>query len=392
MNGTAGDTQASILLVDDEPNLLEGLARQLHREYRVVTAIGGFAGQDALVKEGPFAVVVSDMRMPKVDGVAMLAFARREAPDTVRLLLTGQADLKDAVAVVNQGQVFRFLTKPCAPDVLRTAIEDAVTQHRLITSEKTLLRETLQGSVRMLLDLLSAASPEAFARAQRVARLVVQLGKKLSAENPWEAELAALLLPLGLLLLPGPLADRLHRGASLTPAEQREVERLPGIAAGLLARIPRLEGVRGVLLLQVKRDDAAADEKLSESVRRGAKILKAAGDYELLRSQGTGHDVAIQRLHSKGTVYDPLVLERLAERDSAPVESPQQRPIELCDLQVGMVLAQHVRAKSGALLVAHGQELTTSLVERLRSLSAGVGVQLPIWVEANVQRAAVQAS
>lgn len=112
----------------------------------------GFAGTAIVDRAGPFAVVVSDMRMPGMDGAAFLATVRHRWPDMVRVLLTSHADVEAAIRVVNDGQIFRFLLKPCEPVTLRRVLHDAVAQHRLLTAERELLERTLQGSVRSLLE------------------------------------------------------------------------------------------------------------------------------------------------------------------------------------------------------------------------------------------------
>ena len=112
-----------VLCVDDEPSILDGLRRELNRRFDVTTALSGAAGLEALEREGPFAVVVSDMRMPGMDGATFLGHVRERAPETVRVLLTGHADLEGAIAAVNQGNIFRFLTKPCPRDILMEALE-----------------------------------------------------------------------------------------------------------------------------------------------------------------------------------------------------------------------------------------------------------------------------
>jgi DNA-binding NtrC family response regulator len=144
---------ARILCVDDEPNVLEGLERVMHRRCSLLTA---GSGEEALrILAGPEAVdvIVSDMRMPRMNGATLLAECRKRSPDTVRLLLTGQADLESAISAVNDGHVFRFLTKPCPTPVLVEALTAALEQHRLITSEKILLERTLVGSMRALTEV-----------------------------------------------------------------------------------------------------------------------------------------------------------------------------------------------------------------------------------------------
>ena len=136
-------TKPRVLLVDDEPAILAGLSRQLRGSYDVVTSTDAVTGLDLLENDGPFAVVVSDMRMPAMDGATFLARARNAAGHTTRVLLTGQADVESAVAAVNEGQIFRFLTKPCPVDTLLQCLRDAVDQHRQSQAQHQLLDSAL---------------------------------------------------------------------------------------------------------------------------------------------------------------------------------------------------------------------------------------------------------
>ena len=126
---SATKIRTRVLCVDDEPHVLEGLSLHLRRRYDVDTATSGGAGLDILKADATIAVVLSDMRMPGMDGASFLARAKEVAPDAVRLLLTGQADLDSAIAAVNEGQIFRFLTKPCPPPTLLGAVAAATEQH-----------------------------------------------------------------------------------------------------------------------------------------------------------------------------------------------------------------------------------------------------------------------
>src|ERR1700690_3969334 len=165
--------------VDDEPNVLEGLSLTLRRGYEVVLAGSGEAGLDVLTRDPTIAAVVSDMRMPGMDGATFLGKARAVLPDATRLLLTGQAELALAIAAINEGRIFRFLTKPCPPPVLVAAVEAGVELHRLVTSERVLLEQTLRGSIQMLTDVLALAAPTAFGQAVRIQRYARDLASKV---------------------------------------------------------------------------------------------------------------------------------------------------------------------------------------------------------------------
>ena len=139
-----------ILLVDDEVNVLQAYTRVLRSRFALESAESGSQALEVLKANGPFAAIVSDMRMPGMDGVELLSWVRELYPDTVRIMLTGNADQQTATDAVNQGAIFRFLSKPCDSEVLASTLEQAIRQHELITSEKSLLQDTLKGSIRML--------------------------------------------------------------------------------------------------------------------------------------------------------------------------------------------------------------------------------------------------
>ena len=207
---------ATLLLVDDEPKVLLGLSAYLKSRYTILTAESGPLGLERLAANHSIAVIVSDMRMPGMDGAQFLGRARSIAPSTVRLLLTGQADISSAISAVNEGQIFRFLTKPTAPAVFLAAIEAGVAQHRLITAEKVLLEQTLRGSLRTMTEILALANPVLFGRAGRIKRTVTELEKQLGVDDHWQIEVAAMLSQIAQVSLPTEVAEKLSRAADMT--------------------------------------------------------------------------------------------------------------------------------------------------------------------------------
>jgi len=127
-----------ILFVDDEPNILAALQRVVPDDYEVSVAGDAKEALKLVLSHGPFHVVVADLQMPGMDGVALLYCLKEAAPETVRVLLTGHADVDAAVAAVNQGNVFRFLTKPCPKGILLRALEACVDEYRRVTAERSL--------------------------------------------------------------------------------------------------------------------------------------------------------------------------------------------------------------------------------------------------------------
>jgi CheY-like chemotaxis protein len=369
-----------VLCVDDEPRVLEGIALSLRRRYDVVTAGGGMAALDVLHKDPTVAVVLSDMRMPMMDGTQFLHRCRHIAPDTVRLILTGQSDLGAAIGAVNEGQIFRFLTKPCPPAVLLPAIDAAVEQHRLITSERVLLEQTLHGAVKAFGEILALTSPASFGRASRVARSVTAMATALKQPERWTVEVAAMVSQLGFVTLPAELAERVHNGQPLSEEETQQVLKIPYIAEKLLAHIPRLEMVRKILTASVRpirRLPMGADAK-AHQLMRAAQTLRIAIDFDDLQAHGHSPQAAIAAMRTRDT-YDPEVLESLAGTVEPTGDPDEPRWVPLSALKVGMVVAEDIRMVSGTLLVARGYEVAQGFIERARNFKAGT-VQEPVRV------------
>jgi hypothetical protein len=296
----------------------------------------------------------------------------------VRILLTGQTDLDVAIKAVNHGQLFRFLTKPCPRDTLRSAIDSAVAQHRLINSERVLLEQTLRGSIKMLVDILAITSPAAFGRANQIKTRVLQLASMLGILDSWQLEIAALASQLGYIVLPHELCEKLEAKHALTDDERHMVERAPAMTEHLLANIPRLEGVRAMLALHLKppRRKPAADPA-TQLIELGAHLLRVAIDIEAFESSHTDRTISPARLLAgRPDLYDAEVLEaveRLYNEHRHAVIAV--RPAEL---HVGMVLAEDARLSTGALLVARGYEVTASFIARVKNFPPGMLVEFRV--------------
>lgn len=362
-----------ILFVDDEPAVLDGYKRMLHREFQVDTAVGGEQGLAAIHEHGPYAVVISDMRMPEMNGAQFLARVRGTTPDTVRMLLTGYTDLNAAMDAVNEGNIFRFLTKPCGKEVLAKALTTGLVQYRLITAEKDLLEKTLMGSIKVLTDVLSAASPEAFGRSMRIAHLVRHLVGKFNLPSPWRFEAAAMLSQLGCITLDPELIQAAYLGNSLSSEDQARFAAHPQVAKDLLSKIPRLEPIAWMISQQLteKTVHEAPGGLVSSAadIVLGAKMLKLAVAFDNLRIKGLSDEDAIAKLRDRHSEFGPELVEAVAgiKPESAKMEL---RKVPASKLTTDMVLQQEIRTLGrGMLLAAKGQEITQTLLIKLDHLS-----------------------
>ena len=377
-----------ILLVDDDQNLLAACERNFHRKFTLETAAGAEAGLLKLAERGPFAVVISDRQMPGMDGIQFLSLVRERAPETVRIMLTGNADLEGAIKVVNEGRIFRFLTKPCPPDVLGKMIEDGLAQFRLVTAEKELLNKTLSGSIKLLTDILSMMEPESFGRAQTMRDLIGSVTKKFHAANEWEIPLAAMLAPIGHVTIPPELLIRARAGDPLSKIEEKIVSQLPETAARLLANIPRLEGVARIVRYAHKNYDGTGtppDAVKGEALPLGARLLKILNDLAQLQSRDFNRLGALNEMSTRLGWYDPALLDAVREyygagqiaRDAAR----SSLSISVNDLASGMVLHSNIETKDGTLILRAGHHITEMTLEKIRNFDRVSGIKEPLFVE-----------
>jgi len=362
--------KVKVLFVDDEPAALAGLKLTLAKLYDVRVASSGQLGLDALKHEPDIAVVISDMRMPEMDGAEFLAKVREQTPDAVRMLLTGHADMDAAARAVNDGRVFRFLTKPCDSHAMRDAMAAAVQMHQLITAEKVLLQKTLVGSVKAVVNVLGLTNPEALGRAMRIKNKAGIAAQSLSSQDRWGVEFAALFSQIAAASLPEETVTKLYRGAQLSSAENAQLMAAIEAIKGVLAEVPRLEPVTNILgeLMELARRPIKG-EQVEVRAEQPAKLLHAVIDLEALESSGQSPRQALTNMRKREAVYGSTTLGALAElvEATSDVDVAAYRP---ADLAVGMVLAEDLRTTDGLLLLPRGFELTRSscvhIVERFK--------------------------
>ena len=358
----------SILCVDDEPRIVDSLAVHLRRDYQVFAANGGNSALQMLKEKGAPAVIVSDMRMPGMDGATLLKHVKQLYPETTRILLTGEPGRDAAIAAVNEGQIFRFLTKPCPPDQLRSAIEAGVVHHRLLIAEKVLLQETLIGCIKALVDILAITNPVAFGRATRVKRLATELAASLGKPSFWQLEAAAMLSQIGYISLPTELVEKLYYGKRLTPEERLLADGAPLVAQKLLGRIPRLEPVMEIL--------AATRQSKTELpdgfVKLGAGILNLVLEYDSQIAQGQSADVALSSVRAHSAKFDVKLVDSLESLVGLAAGTPEVREVPVGRLTSGMVFMDDFYTHVGTLLVPKGFEVTEAFLERARNFGPGI--------------------
>lgn len=368
-----------ILLVDDEENILQGYTRVLRKAFDLEVAHDGHEALKRLEGQGPFAVIVADMRMPGLSGLELLSEVRLQYPDIIRIMLTGNAEQKTAMDAVNHGQVFRFLTKPCPPEELELALRAGLRQHHLILAEREVLEQTLTGAITLFTEIMAGVDPVMFNRSQVVRERAALIARSLGCEEVWAIEVAALLAPVARATLP---VATLQASPS-----RREVAALlatlPEVGARLLQPIPRLEGVAQMIRYQAKGFDGTGlpdDELQGEAIPLGSRILKVLWDFSELEDLRKSQPVALEELRLHPKAYDPKVLSALGALIASSRPTPAAQDSRVRDLHVGMVLAANLLTEAGALILPRGLRLGPGHLELIRNLARVVDLQQPVSV------------
>jgi response regulator RpfG family c-di-GMP phosphodiesterase len=371
-----------ILYVDDDPGILEAYKVRLSDRFELTTAPGGSQALETIRAEGPFEVILADMRMPGMDGVQLLREVREIDPDSVRIILTGNADLTSAIQAVNEGNIFRFLTKPCPSETLTRALQAGVEQYRLVTAEREMMSKTVRGAIKVLMDVLSMISPVTFSLADRLKRSVPQIAHKLNLPDPWLYELAAMLSQLGCVALMPDTVDHALAGMELT-AEDRDAFNLhPEIASSLLGNIPRLEEVSEIVAHQLDDFvdlDTNEDLLARDRIAVGAQLLRVATEFERLSAGHLTTAQAMADMLARPKEFDPQIVAALEDVQIGH-QGLDLRVVSMDDLCPRMTLDQDVHASDGRLLVTKGMDVTFPILARLRMWQRSIGIREPIRV------------
>lgn len=363
-----------VLFVDDEARVVESIAVNLRKEYQVFAATSGAEALRKLQSTPGICVVVSDMRMPGMDGATLLREIMHLQPDVARILLTGEAGRDAAAIAVNKGQILRFLTKPCPIETLKEALAAGMVHYRLARTERAVLQETLVGCIHALSDLLAISNPVAFGRASRIQRAAMAFATDLGMESYWQLECAAILSQIGYISLPDELVQKLFRSEPLTEAETERAKEAPNVAMRLLDHVPRLEPV--IQILDAANWEDAALARLGEgTIGTGARILGLVQEYDVLSGRGFSREQVVQLLWAHEERYGKQLLEQYATHLGAGGLDGEVRILPVGRIKSGMIIMQDLYGHSGTLLASRGYQVTEAFCERIANFGDWVMTQ-----------------
>jgi ActR/RegA family two-component response regulator len=354
-------TVNKFLFIDDDRSLLNTLERNLSLDFDLCVAEGGQAALALLESAGPFSVVTVDMRMPGMDGIQTIKAAREIAPETVYMMLTGNQDMTTAMQAVNDGQVFRFLNKPCEIGEIKKALTAAQRQYELIVAEKELLHETFVGSIGFMSDIIELQSTNLI-DSDRLANTLAHLAKKLDIEIGWEERIAARIALVGLALLSQDERENLQKLDISEPEHSSALAKMCQISARMIERIPRLGRIAKILRMVPKVDGWVSATHPTDYVT--ASAFRVAMYWSMLTQKGLSANTALQEIK--------LAMPRLCESFSKSIGTLDDYTdacvpvlVAIEQLVEGMVMFEDVMNEDGAIIVSRGRKLTMPIIEKL---------------------------
>lgn len=433
---TTSETPLTILFVDDEANILSSLKRLFRPSgYRIFTAEGGAQGLEILARES-VDLVVSDMRMPEMNGAQFLEKVREQWPETVRILLTGYAEIGATIDAINKGQIYRYVSKPWEDNDIMLTVRQALQQKMLerekirlealthkqneelkelnthleekVQARTQALTETMQSldtaydklkksfitSVRVFSNLIEMRNPSKSGHSRRVADLARTLAQKmgLTATEVQDVFIAGLLLDVGKIGLPDRLLDKSFN--TLSFEERAEVVKYPVKGEMALMALEQLQGAARLIRSHRENFDGSGyPERLSGlSIPLGARILAVAEDYDtalmgtsfVKPMRPTQAQLMIQ--DGKGKRYDPGVLEVfLDEMCKASMATDNSSELILRSGQVtpGMVLSRDLVTGNGDILLAKEHVLDERIIEQIRGFERMEEHPLSLYIHAS---------
>lgn len=372
--------EEKVLLVDDNEELLNSYRRYFYQRFQVDTLSNPVDAVQRL-RDVHYKVVMSDLKMPQMDGIRFLSIAREVSPDTTRIMLTGYADVNAAINAVNEGNIFRFLTKPSPPETVEKALRAGIEYHDLRTAERVLLEQTLNGSITLLVEILSMVNPAAFSRSSRIKKTVNMLVSRMGLSPSWHYELAATLSQIGFVSISPALLDKVIQQVPLTEQEKLIVASHPQTAKKLLEKIPRLEIVVPMITNQHKPFDAYSPNPAGQIDAQviGAQLLKVAIDYDSLAEAGKPSDEILETMLRNRNEYNPVLLNQLIELTPA-LPSMERRKVSIAEVESGMIVDDDIKTFENLLLLRRGQEITEMVLLRLQNIAVYTRIREPFHV------------
>lgn len=421
---------ATLLFVDDEPNILSAL-RRLFRPYgyKIHTAEGGALGLELLERE-PVDLVISDMRMPNMDGAKFLEQVRLKWPDTMRILLTGYADVSSTIDAINKGEIFRYISKPWNDDDIVLLVKQALDLKNLEREKRRLeeltlrqneeltelnasleakvlertqevrqtmgflelankkLKDSFITSIKVFSNLIELRERSLAGHSRRVADLARSLAKRMNLPDSEVNDIfvAALLHDIGKIGLPDKVLTRPF--VTLVGEDRDLVIRHPATGQAALMGLEQLHGAAKLIRAHHERWDGMGfpDGLSGLSIPMGARILALVNDYDalqigtLLSKRLTQSEAVTFIVEGRGKRYDPQVVDAFAPMVGAAGDAIAEISVKSPQLKAGMILSRDLVTPEGVMLLSRDFVLNDVIIEQVHNFERSSGRALTLHI------------
>lgn len=412
---------ATILCVDDEPQILSSLKRFFRRaRYNVLIANDGTEALQVLEKE-KVDLIISDMRMPEMTGAELLAQSAQRWPDIMRILLTGYADVESSIAAINEGRIYRYLSKPWDDEVLKTTVESAL-EYKALKDEKVRLeiitkeqneklkvlnelleekvkertvnlqkatamlkksmaklKESYRESILVFSSMIELRNHDSGANSQVIADFAKAMSEKMELDENIVENIyfAGLLNNIGKLGMNDDICKKPYN--ELSEEQLGIYHEYPKIGQTILLSLPRLNETGNIIRSHKERYDGKGypDGLSKNEILLGSRILAIACDFygmqsgELtnkISSRDEAHSFIIQNKDSR---YDPdavAIFQQVFKEHHGSVQKVKEIGVGIDDLRPDMVLTKNVTFRGGMLLLRKEQVLTQELIVKINNV------------------------
>lgn len=394
-----------ILYVDDEESIcLSFKSLMRNKKIEVFTLSDSTMIEETLRSSGPFSVVLTDQRMPGKDGVAVLREVMKDSPETMRVMVTGYADMEAVKGAINVGGIIQYISKPWNDNEMRSLVDDLIVRYnvaaerRFLLGELKLKNETLQllldgtvaGVVKLLSDAIASVSDSVAAQNVRIRKLgeaILKMMPELDDKEKWDINRALDLFNLGIILLPPLIQLRINKEGIQAVNDHPVAKSHHILAAELLKQIPQFEDVAHILLLMRKQFDGTGephqDRIVGKNLPLGSRILKILIDLETLSTDHFRGREVLEEMRRKRNLYDVDLIDRLLGTQAATQNKRRDVRIPSHGLTAGMMLLEDLVTQNGQLLLRKNATLTETMCKLLSQWGNIDPIVSPVYVLLN---------
>ncbi len=312
------DHKYKILIVDDEEDNLALLYRTLRTKYDITKANSAIEALEIL-KTQYFDCILSDHKMPIMDGVEFLKRVNDAYPKTMRLLVTAYSDVKILIDAINYAKIYRYIKKPYSPDELLLIVESALETYQLKIDNENLisdLKDLFSGTIKAIIEALDAKDSFTSGRSKRVAFYAVKIVDKLalSPSEVSQIELAGLLHDIGMI---GVAEEILNKTQQLTQDEYDKIKMHVHYSVKILEDIKQLQEITEIIKYHHEYYNGCGYPYglKGEEIPIGSRIIAIADAYDAMIShrayrEGLDPQAALEKIkEGAGGQFDPNLVQ-----------------------------------------------------------------------------------